>query len=197
LGIEPQLERITNGVMRCDNIITQLLDFARSSALAIKDADFDGWLTSVLEDEVPRLPSVISVEFNPGVRGLSVSFDEARLRRAIINLLSNASEAMVGNGQDASKFASANPKITITTSTGARGVEIAVRDNGPGIPEANMKKIMEPLFTTKNFGTGLGLPAIEKIMELHGGGLEINSKLGEGACFTIWLPVRQELRHVA
>ncbi|HUR43966.1 MAG TPA: ATP-binding protein [Aestuariivirga sp.] len=197
LGIEPQLERIANGVMRCDNIITQLLDFARSSALTVKDIDFDEWLTKVLEDEVPKLPGVITVEFNPGAGGLSVCFDEARLQRAVINLLSNASEAMVGNGQDPSKFTCANPKITITTSASARGVEVAVRDNGPGISEANMKKIMEPLFTTKNFGTGLGLPAIEKIMDLHGGGLETHSTLGEGACFTLWLPIRQQVKQVA
>ncbi len=191
LGIEPQLERITNGVVRCDNIITQLLDFARSSALTVKDADFDGWLTKVLEEEVGKLPSVVTVEFNPGIPGLFVAFDEARLQRAVINLLANASEAMVGNGSDSSKFACANPKITVTTAQRARGVEIAVKDNGPGISEANMKKIMEPLFTTKNFGTGLGLPAIEKIMDLHGGGLEITSKPGEGACFTLWLPLTQ------
>ncbi len=197
LGIEPQLERITNGVMRCDNIITQLLDFARSSALSVKDADFDGWLTKVLEDEVPKLPSAVTVEFNPGAPNLTVSFDEARLQRAVINLLSNASEAMVGNGQDPSKFATANPKIIVTTARSARGIEIAVKDNGPGISEANMKKIMEPLFTTKNFGTGLGLPAIEKIMDLHGGGLEVASKLNEGACFTLWLPTSQASKAAA
>ncbi|MBC8037706.1 MAG: hypothetical protein H7X89_10880 [Rhizobiales bacterium] len=197
LGIEPQLERITNGVMRCDNIITQLLDFARSSALTVKDVEFDGWITKVLEDEVGKLPSMVTVEFSPGVPGLAVAFDEARLQRAVINLLSNASEAMVGNGSDPSKFACANPKITTTTAQSARGVEIAVRDNGPGISEANMKKIMEPLFTTKNFGTGLGLPAIEKIMDLHGGGLEIASKPGEGACFTLWLPLAQAKRDAA
>ena len=197
LGVEPQLERITNGVVRCDNIITQLLDFARSSALTVKDVEFDSWVTKVLEDEVGKLPSAVTVEFNPGVPGLTVSFDEARLQRAVINLLSNASEAMVGNGYDPSKFACANPKIIITTAQSERGVELSVRDNGPGISETNLKKIMEPLFTTKNFGTGLGLPAIEKIMDLHDGGLEIASKLGEGACFTIWLPVSQTNRAAA
>jgi len=197
LGIEPQLERITNGVVRCDNIITQLLDFARSSALSVKDAEFDGWLTKVLEDEVPKLPGVVTVEYSPGAPGLSVSFDEARLQRAVINLLTNASEAMVGNGTDPSKFACTDPKITITTVLSARGAEITVKDNGPGITEANMKKIMEPLFTTKNFGTGLGLPAIEKIMDQHGGGLEIVSKPGEGACFTLWLPLSQAKKDAA
>ena len=197
LGIEPQLERITNGVMRSDNIITQLLDFARSSALALKDVKFDAWLTKLLEDEVPKLPGAVTVEFNPGVPNLSVACDEGRLQRAVINLLSNASEAMVGNGNDPTKFACANPKITIATMQSGRGVEISVRDNGPGISEENLKRILEPLFTTKNFGTGLGLPAIEKIMDMHGGGLEIASKLGEGSCFTLWLPMLQANRNAA
>jgi signal transduction histidine kinase len=197
LGIEPQIERINNGVVRCDNIITQLLDFARSSALTLKEAELDSWLTGLLEEEVHKLPAMVAIEFSPGTAGLTVAFDEGRLQRAVINLLSNASEAMVGKGDDPSKFATADPKITVTTAASPRGVEISVRDNGPGISAENMKKIMEPLFTTKNFGTGLGLPAIEKIMDLHGGGLEIASSPGEGACFTVWLPASQTRKDAA
>ncbi|HUR43092.1 MAG TPA: ATP-binding protein, partial [Aestuariivirga sp.] len=52
-------------------------------------------------------------------------------------------------------------------------------------------------FTTKNFGTGLGLPAVEKILGQHGGGLEMASKLGQGARFTAWIPARQEAREAA
>ena len=58
-------------------------------------------------------------------------------------------------------------------------------------------RIKEPLFTTKSFGTGLGLPAVEKILEQHGGGLEIASKPGEGACFTAWFPIIETLEEAA
>ena len=54
-----------------------------------------------------------------------------------------------------------------------------------------LAKVREPLFTTKNFGTGLGLPAVERIMELHGGGLDIWSEPGKGARFTVWFPTAQ------
>jgi signal transduction histidine kinase len=68
-------------------------------------------------------------------------------------------------------------------------VELAVVDNGPGITQENLTKVLEPLFTTKDFGTGLGLPAVQNILAQHGGGLDIASREGEGATFTAWFPV--------
>ena len=61
-------------------------------------------------------------------------------------------------------------------------------DNGPGITPDDFKRIREPLFTTKSFGIGLGIPAVEKILENHGGGLEIKSEFGHGASMTAWFP---------
>jgi two-component system sensor histidine kinase HydH len=75
----------------------------------------------------------------------------------------------------------------------ARGAEISVADNGPGISAENLSKIREPLFTTKNFGTGLGIPAVEQILEQHSGGLDITSVEGQGATFTMWLPLHANL----
>ena len=63
--------------------------------------------------------------------------------------------------------------------------------------EEVIKKVLEPLFTTKSFGTGLGLPAVEKILEQHGGGLEVMSRPGEGARFTAWFPAEQAGRRAA
>jgi signal transduction histidine kinase len=191
LGVEPMLQRIGNGVTRCDNIITQLLDFARSSTPQTQEQDFDTWLEKAVEEEAQKLPAVVTVECRLGLGGKTAAFDPGRLQRAVINLVANASEAMAGKGGDASKFAGANPTIVVATSLTPRGIEIGVTDNGPGIAEENLEKILEPLFTTKNFGTGLGLPAVQKIMEQHGGGLEVKSKPGEGACFTAWMPLQR------
>jgi signal transduction histidine kinase len=120
-----------------------------------------------------------------------VNIEPARFERAIINLLNNASEALVGKGDDPKSFYCETPAIRISTAVSNRGVEITVADNGPGISADNLAKIREPLFTTKNFGTGLGIPAVEQILEQHGGGLDITSREGGGATFTIWIPAGQ------
>ena len=197
LGIEPMLQRIGNGVMRCDNIITQLLDFARSSTPQTQEQDFDAWLEKTVEEESHKLPAIVTIECRLGLGGRQAAFDPSRLQRAVINLVANASEAMVGKGDDPSKFACAHPTVVVTTTLTPRGLEFSVADNGPGITEENLQKVLEPLFTTKNFGTGLGLPAVQKILEQHGGGLEVKSKLGEGACFTAWMPLAQPRQEAA
>ena len=132
-----------------------------------------------------------------GAGGRQFTVDSGKLQRALVNLLSNASEAMVGKGNDPSEFTTAEPKIIVSTALTERGVEINVIDNGPGISPENLNKIMQPLFTTKSFGVGLGLPAVEKILEQHGGGLEISSAQGSGTKMVAWFPVAQPVEEAA
>ena len=193
LGVEPQLQRINNGIIRCDNIITQLLDFSRSKAVKAEPTVLDVWLEKLIQTEAQRLPEAVSIECFFGLGEKLVELEPGRLERAIINLLSNASEALVGKGDDQKVFFRENPTITISTKLTARGAEVSVSDNGPGIATENLDKIREPLFTTKNFGTGLGIPAVEQILEQHGGRLEITSVEGQGATFTMWLPLHANL----
>jgi PAS domain S-box-containing protein len=191
LGIEAQLQRINNGVIRCDNIITQLLDFSRSKQLTCEAADLDQWLETLVQEEVKRLPELVNVECLLGLGSALVPFDSSRLQRAIVNLISNAAEAMVGTGLNKIFESADEPKITIATSIQNRSARISVKDNGPGIPPELIDKIKEPLFTTKSFGTGLGVPAIEQIAHQHGGQLEIISIVGQGAEFILHLPLDQ------
>jgi signal transduction histidine kinase len=197
MGVEQQLQRIDNGVVRCDNIISQLLDFARTRPVQLKLLDLDNWLAKVVEEEAAKLPAVVTIECTLGLDGLVAAIDAERMSRCLINLISNASEALVGKGDAPTGGSGFVPKITINSGRTGRGVEISVIDNGPGISAENLLRIKEPLFTTKSFGTGLGLPAVEKILEQHGGGLEIASKPGEGACFTAWFPIIETLEEAA
>ncbi len=197
LGVEQQLQRINNGVVRCDNIITQLLDFSRTRNVKCEMGNLDQWLEAVIEEESKKLPAALQITCDFGVGDRLVPFDGARLQRAIVNLLSNASEAMLGNGDVAPTMAFTGPEISVSTILSDKDVIIRIADNGPGISAELLAKIREPLFTTKSFGTGLGLPAIEQIAAQHGGRLEITSELGAGAVFTLHLPLFASVEEAA
>ncbi len=192
LGVEQQLLRIANGINRCDNIISQLLDFSRVRSLQAEATALDDWLGRLVAEEAERLPALVTIECDFGLAGTPVEIDPARLSRVIINLLANAAEAMVGKGDDPSKIVTKDPLIVVATRQAPRGAEITVTDNGPGMSPEILARVLEPLFTTKSFGTGLGLPAVEKIMQDHGGGLSIRSAPGEGTTVTAWLPLTQK-----
>ena len=187
--VEGPLERIDSGVVRCDNVISQLLDYSRTGLAQKPDIDLDNWLADTVEETARSLPPMVEIECTLGLDGRKLNFDPGRMQRVVINLMSNASEAMVDRGDQPAATDGQVPRICVQSRMSLRGVELIVADNGPGIAPENLKKILEPLFTTKNFGTGLGLPAVQNILEQHGGGLDIASKEGEGATFTAWFPV--------
>ena len=197
LGVESQLQRINAGVVRCDNIITQLLDYSRNKQLVCTLGNLDEWMANTVREIAEKLPEAVYTECTLGLADKLVPFDSARLQRAVDNLMRNASEAMVGTGEDASKFAVVHPRIWVSTRIIGDEVVVTVKDNGPGITAENLHKVREPLFTTKSFGTGLGIPAIEQIAKQHGGHLEITSEVGSGATFSIYLPIEQKILEAA
>jgi signal transduction histidine kinase len=197
INVDAQLQRIDNSVARCDGVITQFLDYAKTQKMEIAEHHFDNWVAKVVEEEAQKLPLAVAVECVLGLDDRKVPFDPSRLGRALINLMSNASEAMVGMGNDPARYACIEPKMTIATRLSGDHVEIDVTDNGPGIADENVSKILEPLFTTKSFGTGLGLPAVMQVLEQHGGGMRIQGGLGRGATFTAWLPLKLQEEQAA
>jgi len=104
---------------------------------------------------------------------------------AIVNLLLNAADALEGNGV-----------ITVSTGSSDQCAWIEVADNGPGMSPDVKSKVLEPFFTTKGEGgTGLGLPIVYAFTERYGGRLEIESELGHGAKFRIFLPAILATEH--
>ena len=191
VDVEAQLDRIEVGVSRCDNIISQLLDFSRTQPLSTEAKDLNVWMQDLLVEEAAKLHEDITVHCVLSNPAISAEIDSERLRRGVINLLTNAADAMVNKTGINLLGPEHSPEIIVELQHNARGVGIVVRDNGPGIPPDVMSKISEPLFTTKSFGTGLGLAAVRKVAEMHGGGLEISSVPGMGASFTIWFPAKK------
>ncbi len=182
--VQRALERIDRSVVRCDRIIDELLDFTRISQLEPKPTPLDSWLDSTLSEQA--LPSEVELRRDFNVAGIDVAIDRDRIRRAVINVFDNACQAMTDpatmNDVDARHI------LTVTTQALEDRVEIIFEDNGPGIPAEVRPMIFEPLFSTKGFGVGLGLPAVKQIMEQHGGGIEVDSVPGQGARVHLWLP---------
>jgi len=184
LDLERSLSRIDRSVDRCDRIVTELLDFARAKGLQPEPTGIDGWLVELLgEIEIPR---GIVLRHNPDLHGIDIPIDREAFRRVVVNVVDNACQAMADEigwtRRTRAQF------LTVATRLKDGRVEIEITDTGPGIPEAILARILEPLFSTRSSGTGLGLPTVRQIMEDHGGGLEVSSVVGLGTRVILWLP---------
>jgi len=183
LGAERALDRIDRNVDRCTRIIGDLLDFTRGRDLNRETTAIDGWLAEAL-DELTLVDSVaLCRELNSGGE---VGLDRERFRQVVVNLVDNAAQAL----SDPAWAPPGGRPRTITARTEMAGphLRLSIIDNGPGIPADRLPKIFEPLFTTKSFGVGLGLPTVRQIVEQHGGTIDVESTIDEGTAFIIWLP---------
>ncbi len=184
--LKEPLDRIDRGIKRCDRIITELLDFARAKGLQPEPTNLDSWLANLLEEQ--QIPDGIAVRRDFHAESAAVCFDRESLRRAIINLVDNACQAMAE--ENGANGAAVSGELTIASRKNGERVEIEIMDTGPGIPEDVLPQVLEPLFSTKSFGTGLGLPTVQRIMEENDGGLDIRSEEGHGAQIVVWLPLK-------
>ena len=177
------LERIERSVIRCDRIIDELLNYTRIRQLEPEPTPIDTWLDGVLEEQT--LHTDITLRRELGLPGVKVFLDQDRFRRAVINVFDNACQAMVGDGSG--KIEEGEHILTIQTGKTNGRIEVVFEDNGPGIPPDVLPRIFEPMFSTKGFGVGLGMPIVKQIMEQHGGGIEIETEEGRGTKVRLWL----------
>ena len=180
LDLSRAIDRAARSMKRCETIITELLDFARARGLQPQPVELDSWLGSVLDEY--DVPEGIDLVCDLRCADLTVNADADALRRAVINLMDNACDALIDGAANGSR------KLTVSTARSADGAEIIITDNGPGIAADILPDIMEPLVSTKSFGTGLGLPTVKRIMEEHGGGIAIESRDSEGVRAILRLP---------
>ncbi len=178
------LERIERSVIRCDRIIDELLDYTRISELDFAPVPIDTWLAGVLEEQI--VPREVTLQNEFALPGVDVELDRDRLRRAVINVFDNACQAMIGNASE--RIENGAHRLTVRTGAAAGRIELVFEDTGPGIASEVLPRVYEPLFSTKGFGVGLGLPVVKQIMEEHGGGIEIESEEGRGTRVCLWLP---------
>jgi signal transduction histidine kinase len=180
LNLERPLARMERGIARCDRIITDLLDYTRIRDMKRAPVTIEPWLAEVLDDQKLPEDAALVRRFNaPGAR---VSGDIERLRRVVINLIDNAVQAMP-------EPATRERRVTVATRLADGRFELAIEDTGAGIPPDVLPKVFEPLFSTKSFGTGLGLAMVKQIVEEHGGTIDIASEVDRGTRVTVTLPL--------
>jgi signal transduction histidine kinase len=106
--------------------------------------------------------------------------DATQIQQVLINLVRNAMQAMTRGGT-----------LTLQTAEGSDGVWLNVADTGGGIPQEQINRIFEPFYTTKKKGSGLGLMIVQRIVRAHGGRIELESQVGRGTTFRVWLPLHE------
>lgn len=163
------MEKVEQQVFRLDALVTDLLDFARPTAVRLGPVELADVARSVVE---------LVQRDHPGVRlgvtgGATVVADSNLVHQVLLNLVLNAAQAMEGDGE-----------IRVIVDPGC----VRVSDSGPGIPSENAEKIFQPFFTTRTRGTGLGLAICRKAAHAMGGRLELVSGPLKGACFGLELP---------
>ena len=161
-----------------DQILTDLMDFARVNQPQRSPTQ----LESVVDDVLERFQIKSNVEVVKDFDTLpNVGVDREQLHRAFGNLVKNADDAMPDGGT-----------LTLLGRTIDGGVELGFADTGVGIEPGELQRVMDPLFTTKSKGIGLGLAIVNTVVERHNGSLSVASEKGKGTTFTITLPLDGE-----
>ncbi len=172
------------GVERIMNIVTTTLDFAKPQAPRIQEIDINDVLTDSLElisDILFRKIIAVNLDLEHQLPKLRADLNQ--MQQVFINLLTNSCDAIQAKGH-----------IDIQTSCEVENdqtsaIQIAISDNGCGIVAEDLPRIFEPFFTRKAEGTGLGLAITHRIIQHHGGTIDVKSARGRGSVFTIRIPV--------
>jgi len=177
------MARAQRSMSRCDNIIEELLDYTRVHDLELVSTDVDKWCAEVLDDFSVPNEIIVTRELRSGT---TIAMEPERMRRCLTNILNNACQAMSDN-----TVSLLEKRLDIRTNIDNTRVEIQISDTGSGFDEDIHKKVFEPLYSSKIYGVGLGLPIVKQIMQQHRGGIENSSSIGIGTCVKLWLPINQ------
>ena len=176
-ALRESIAYIISEVENLRRIAQEFLDLSKTAVLYREAFLFDGFVREIAEPYRKLLSDRIAFRETYGAPDARVDADKAKLKIAIRNLLINAVESIRGRGE-----------VRIATAAVVDRLEVAIEDTGAGIEKDILDRIFEPYFSTKDVGTGLGLPIARKIVEDHGGAIRIASEPGRGTRVTIELP---------
>jgi two-component system, sporulation sensor kinase E len=168
-------------ITRLDYIVTQFLQAIRPTKPQLQSALLNDVVTetlTLLQPELENRGLVVNTQLANNLPQAPI--DAGQLKQVLVNLIKNAMQAMTRGGQ-----------LTLATGVTGDGVWMSVADTGGGIPQEKINQIFQPFFTTKKKGSGLGLMIVQRIVREHGGRIEVESNLGAGTLFRIWLPLHE------
>jgi signal transduction histidine kinase len=173
------LAKIAGEIKRLDDFVSEFLRFARPPKLNVEHLEVRPLLADLvafLGPECSKKGVALSLE----LRGPEKAWiDGFQLKQAVLNLVLNALQATSSGGH-----------VVIRTAGDKRRFEVSIRDEGEGMPAEVREKAFDPFFTTREGGTGLGLPLVRRIVEQHGGSVEVKSEAGRGTVMTLAFPGR-------
>jgi len=181
LKLENYLTVAKGEIARLDYIVTQFLQAIRPTPPQKKLVSLNDIARETLELLRPEIENRgQAIEEKLARRLPSAPLDPAQIKQVLVNLIKNAMQAMTKGGV-----------LTLQTGSGADGVWVSIADTGCGIPADQLNRIFEPFFTTKKKGSGLGLMIVQRIVREHGGLVKLESHVGQGTTFRIWLPLHE------
>ncbi len=173
------LDIIQSEIRRLDRVVQTLVDFSRPVELQLKDQDLRGVVSSVLMLASAELHTRdITVESQTPPRPVYCRVDADLLEQALLNVVLNGAQAMATGGV-----------LEVRLSEDSKWAYIRVRDHGEGIPDEIRSRIFDLYFTTKKEGSGIGLAMTYRIIQMHHGQIDVESKPGSGTTFVLRLPL--------
>jgi two-component system, sporulation sensor kinase E len=181
IKLEQYLDVAKGEIHRLDYIVTQFLGAIRPAPLQLKLVSLNEVVEKTLELLQPEIENRgVTVKMKLARNLTATPVDATQLQQVLVNLVKNAMQAMTTGG-------------SLNLQTGETGDEVwvSVSDTGGGIPQEQINRIFEPFYTTKKKGSGLGLMIVQRIVRAHNGRIELESNVGRGTTFRIWLPLHE------
>ena len=175
------LEVAKGEIHRLDYIVTQFLGAIRPSPVLMKICSLNDVSEKTLDLLRPEIENRgISIKSKLARQLTATPIDASQIQQVLVNLVKNASQAMTTGGT-----------LTLQTGENSDAVWVSVADTGGGIPQEQLNRIFEPFYTTKKKGSGLGLMIVQRIVRAHNGRIDLESHVGKGTTFRIWLPLHE------
>ena len=179
--LEQYLDVAKGEIHRLDYIITQFLGAIRPAPVQLKIASLNDVIEKTFELLRPEIENRgVTVKTKLARHLTATPIDATQIQQVLVNLVKNASQAMTTGGT-----------LTLQTGENSDSVWFSVADTGGGIPQEQINRIFEPFYTTKKKGSGLGLMIVQRIVRAHSGRIELDSHVGRGTTFRVWLPLHE------